>query len=312
MTNASLIPAVSGDSIQISGYGYTANIASIGATLRTLTCDGRDLVVPFDADEVRPFYRGAILAPWPNRVVDGAYTFNGHARQLSLTEPARGHALHGLAAWLDFAVARQTDTEVTLEADIVPQAGYPHRIRVGVTYSVRPDGLHTTVSGTNLGETAAPWGTGPHPYLVAGEGSVDDWELTLPAARVLTVTEERLIPLAVETIEDAQAGALDFRAPRVIGSTFIDHAFTELERDARGQASVIVRSPGGTATRMTWGAECGWVQVHTADQPEPSINRIGLAVEPMTCPPDAYNSGTDLVVLAPGQTHSAGWAIDNL
>jgi len=77
--------------------------------------------VPFDADEVRPWYRGATLAPWPNRVVDGRYTFAGVERRLALTEPDRGHALHGLAGWLDYVPIEESSSHVTLSATIEPQ-----------------------------------------------------------------------------------------------------------------------------------------------------------------------------------------------
>ena len=125
---------------------YEAVIASVGATLRSLTYDGRDLVVPFDADEVRPSHRGATLAPWPNRVVDGRYTFAGVERQLPLTEPARQHALHGLPTWLDFEAIDKGSDHVTLAATIEPQTGYPWRIVVKTTFSLGPDGLTQTVT----------------------------------------------------------------------------------------------------------------------------------------------------------------------
>ena len=70
---------LSGTQVTIDHGDYSATIASIGASLRTLRWQGRDLVIPFDADEVRPAYRGAILAPWPNRVVDGTYRHDGRA-----------------------------------------------------------------------------------------------------------------------------------------------------------------------------------------------------------------------------------------
>lgn len=299
---------LSGTRFDLSHGDYAASVASIGATLRSLTHRGRDLVVPFDEDEVRPFFRGATLAPWPNRVVDGRYDFGGE-RQLALTEPARGHALHGLAAWLDFAAVDEGDDHVTLQATIVPQAGYPFRVEVAVTHELDDDGLHTTVTGTNSGPSAAPWGTASHPYLVAGDGRVDDWTLTIPAEEVLTVTPDRLVPTGIQPVQTEADGAFDFRSGRRIAQTFIDHAFTGLIRDGRGAASITVTAPGGTGVTMTWGPECPWVQVHTADQPDPAINRIGLAVEPMTCPPDAFNSGVDVIVLEPGESASASWTI---
>ncbi|MBE7162508.1 MAG: galactose mutarotase, partial [Williamsia herbipolensis] len=184
---------LSGSQLTIAADGYTAEIASVGASLRALRrhdADGstRDLVVPFDADEVRPVYRGAVLAPWPNRVVDGRYTFGGQEHELALTEPARGHALHGLVAWADFRVEVHEPDRAVLRTTVQPQTGYPHRIDVTVEYRIGADGLRTTVTGRNTGDAPAPWGTAPHPYLVADVAApeaVDAWTLTLPAEEVL-------------------------------------------------------------------------------------------------------------------------------
>ncbi|MFE6997021.1 aldose 1-epimerase family protein [Microbacterium sp. NPDC057659] len=299
----------SGRQYRIAASGYVAEIASVGASLRTLQHDGRDLVVPFDADEVRPAYRGATLAPWPNRIVDGAYAFEGIVHQLPLTEPERGQALHGLVVWSDFAERAVAPDRVILATTIVPQAGYPFAVEVEVEYRVDDQGLMQHVTGRNVGSDAAPWGAGPHPYLVAGQGHVDDWTLRLPASEVLTVTDDRLSPIAVEPV-DAHP-QWDFRAPRPIGDTFIDHAFTALE-GADGLVSVELHAAGG-GVAITWGDGCPWVQVHTADTPAaPATHRGGLAVEPMTCPPDAFNSGTDLIVLQPGAAHTVSWLIHAL
>lgn len=297
----------SGRQLRITGHGYDAEIASVGASLRALTFDGRDLVVPFDADEVRPGYRGATLAPWPNRIVGGRYRFAGVEHQLSLTEPARAQALHGLLAWVEFEDRLVLDDRVALAAVIEPQTGYPFRIEVEVEYRLEADGLHQTVTARNIGADAAPWGTGPHPYLVAGPGRVGDWTLTLPASEVLTVTPDRLSPVAVEPVTEHPEW--DFRDARPIGDVFIDHAFTELTR-TDGIAEVRLVTAAGAGVGIAWDRACPWVQVHTADTPAvPATHRIGLAVEPMTCPPDAFNSGVDLVTLAPGETHAASWRI---
>ena len=296
---------ISGAQYQIAHGSYRATVASVGASLRELTFDGRDLIVPFDADELRPHYRGATLAPWPNRVTDGRYELGGEAFQLPLTEPERGHALHGLASWLDFSLVSSSTNTVTLEATIEPQAGYPWRVLMSVTNTLSDGGLATTVTASNLSETPAPFGTGPHPYLVAGPGRVDDWTFELPAATVLQVTPDRLIPTELLDVETA---GFDWRTPRPVGDTFVDHAFTDLTRNPDGVATVRLLS-GDTGVELTWGPECPWVQIHTADQPEPAQSRLGLAVEPMTCPPDAFNSGTDLILIGAGASTSASWVI---
>jgi aldose 1-epimerase len=293
---------------------YEAVIASVGASLRSLTYDGRDLVVPFEADEVRPASRGVLLAPWPNRVVDGRYSFGGSDFQLPLTEPARNHALHGFGMWLDFDAVDKGPDHVTLEAVIQPQTAYPWRIVVTTTFALGPEGLTQTVVGRNDSADAAPWGTGPHPYLVAGPGRVDDWTLELPAADVLEVTPDRLIPTDLVAVDSADPDRFDFRASRQIGAVELDHAYSGIIRDAAGEATVKVTDATGQGVAMTWGTVCPWVQVHTADKADPAVSRLGLAVEPMTCAPDAFNAGNydydaGLLVLEPGESTAASWRI---
>ena len=293
---------------------YEAVIASVGATLRSLTYAGRDLVVPFDADEVRPAHRGATLAPWPNRVVDGSYSFGGVERQLALTEPARSHALHGLAAWLDFEAVDKGPDHVTLSAVIQPQTAYPWRLVVTTTFSLGPDGLTQSVAAHNEAAEPAPWGTGPHPYLVAGPGRVDDWTLELPAAQVLAVTPDRLIPTELVAVDADEPERFDFRSARRIGGAEIDHAYSGLVRDPDGRATVRVTQASGSGVEMSWDASCPWVQVHTADKPDAAQSRLGLAVEPMTCAPDAFNAANyafdaGLIVIEPGASTEASWRI---
>lgn len=294
-----------------------ARVASVGASLRSFSWRGRDLVVPFEADEMRPAFRGATLAPWPNRVVDGRFVFAGEEYELALTEPKRSHALHGLLGWADYTVVDKGASHVTLTATVEAQVGYPWRVVVETTYALRDGALTQSVRAYNDGESAAPWGTGPHPYLVAGPGRVDDWMLQLPAARVLEVTPDRLSPTDLAEV-DIDADRFDFRTPRVIGATEIDHAFTGLERDAEGFATVTVTDDTGAGVAMTWDASCEWVQIHTADQPTGAVSplhRVGLAVEPMTCAPDAFNADryafdTGLRTIFPGAwSDAASWSI---
>ena len=299
---------VSGRQAVLRHGGYEAAVAGVGASLRVLRHEGRDLVRPFEADELRPVFSGALLAPWPNRVVDGRWTSeDGVEHQLALSEPDRGHALHGLLGWVEWTLAAADGSSATFVAETAPSDGYPYRVAVEATFELADDGLTTTVAATNVGAGRAPWGTGPHPYLVAGEGRVDDWTLRLPADRYLEVTDDRLAPLEVRDVT-AREG-FDFREPRRVGDLFVDHAFTGLVPDAGGATVVELTAPDGRGVRMTSGPELPWVQVHTADRPEPGLDRTGLAVEPMTCPPDALNSGTDLVVLDPGASHVSSWTI---
>jgi aldose 1-epimerase len=308
----------------LSGTQYTlragddeAVIASVGASLRSLRHGDRDLVVPYDADDVRPSYRGATLAPWPNRIVDGRYEFAGAEYQTALTEPERQHALHGLVAWLDFdAVDRGTD-HVTLAATVQAQLGYPWQLRIETRFALSSIGLTQSVTATNESAEPAPFGTASHPYLVAGASPLDEWTLSLPADTVLEVTPDRLSPVTVASVE-TDADRFDYRTPRVLGAVEIDHAYTGLTRDSDGFAAVrLTDAASGTGVEMVWDTACPWVQIHTADKPTgPGTpgHRAGLAVEAMTCAPDAFNAGrydydTGLLVIEPGQSVTAAWRI---
>jgi aldose 1-epimerase len=305
----------SGEQYELSAHGYNAHIAGVGATLRSLRYDGRDLIVPFDADELRPAMRGALMAPWPNRTADGRYAFEGVAHQLVRNEYETGNAAHGLAAWLDFRCTEKVADRISLTATIEPQPGYPWRVRVEVTFYLDADGLVQEVIATNESPDAAPFGVGGHPYLVArtsSTGAADDWMLELPADEVLLVSADRLLPTGIAKVDAHGQGRFDFRARRAIGATTVNHAFTSLRRDADGRARVHVTEPDGHGVEISWDERCPWVQVYTADAPGSVGHRHGLAVEPMTCPPDALNSQRDLLVIRPGGSAGAGWRIRSL
>lgn len=296
-----------GDEYELRHGEYTAVVTQVGAGLRLLRHGDRDLLLGYDRGEVRPRYRGALLAPWPNRVVDGRYYVDGEALQLDLSEPGRGHAIHGLVAWERFDVAEPSPSSATLTHRIVPRTGYPFALDLQVRYALGDGGLTCTVTAHNVGDRSAPYGTAPHPYLLGGAGKVDAWTLHVPAREVLEVTPDRLIPTGREPLDGT---GIDFREPRVLGSTELDHAFTGLEPGEDGRVRVTVLGQDGRGTECRWDpAVLPWVQLHTADLPDPAESRRGLAVEPMTCPPDAFNSGTDLVLLAPDGEHAAEWTI---
>ena len=294
---------------EVAGFGYRAVITETGATLRELTCDGRALVVGFDRNEGMIAYRGALCAPWPNRIADGRYRVDGQVHQLPVNEPSRDCSLHGLVFDRQWSLVSHEPGEVTLAMALDGAPGYPFRLRLQVRYEITESGLSTQVTATNVGEGVAPYGVCPHPYLRAGDSPLSEWSLTLPASDVLDVTPDRLLPIGLRSVAD---GPFDFQEARSVGQTEIDHAFTGIARDADGSATVKLREPSGQGVALTFGAELPWLQIHTADLPAPGRTRLGLAVEPMTCPPDAFNSGTDLVCLAPGSSHRAAWRIHAL
>ncbi|MEU9836163.1 aldose 1-epimerase family protein [Streptosporangium sp. NPDC048047] len=282
-----------------------AEITERSAALRVLRDGERDLVVSWPADGPIPYYSGTLLAPWPNRVGGARYTFEGGEYRLPVNEEDRGNALHGLVAEADWKAVEWLSVEdehgfVRLAHTITPTPGYPFTVALEVRYSLAPGGLTTTLTAENTGDAAAPYGCGPHPWLLAGD-DVERYELHVPAGRVLLV-DDRLLPRA---LEDVSGTPYDFTVPRVVGDTAVDHAFTGLIADGSGQATVRLRGPEG-GVEVRWDASVlPWVQVCTGT----GLGHRGLAVEPMTCPPDAFNSGTDLIVLRPGEKAETSWTI---
>jgi len=288
-----------GEQFSLQRGEFVATVTELGASLRELTWRGRPLVVGFGADELPIGYQGAVLAPWPNRIADGRYEFAGQSRQLDLTEPDRSNALHGLVIWSPWQVAAADQASLRLTHRLWPQPGYPFALDLEVEYRLSDNGLTFELTARNAGDTAAPYGGSFHPYLVAGNGDVDSWTVRSPAASYLTVDPDRLLPREVIPVT-----GLDFRRPTSLRGIEVDHAFTDIAFDDAGSAELSLIDQGGQGVRMSWDRRCPWLQLCIPGPQRPQLHRKALAVEPMTCPPDAFNSGVDLIVLQPGESHS--------
>jgi aldose 1-epimerase len=294
-----------GRQLSIQHGDLAAVVTELGASLRELTWRGRPLVVGFGRDELPIGYQGAVLAPWPNRIADGRYEFAGQPRQLDLTEPDRLNALHGLVIWSPWRVDTLDRASVRLSHRLWPHPGYPFVLDLEVGYRLGDNGLTFTLAATNAGDAAAPYGGSFHPYLVAADGDVDSWTVQSPAASYLTVDPDRLLPRDVVPVRRGRdERAFDFRAPTSLRGVEVDHAFTDIAFTDDDSAELTLFDRGGQGVRMSWDRRCPWLQLCIPGAQRPQLHRKALAVEPMTCPPDAFNSGVDLVVLQPGQSHS--------
>lgn len=254
--------------------------------------------------------RGAVMVPWPNRTEDGRFTFLGERYQLPVDEPETHNAIHGLVAWKAFDAIRSTPNEAVLEGTLAASPGYPWQLRIIVSFHLDEGGLHQTVAVENQSHRPAPVGIGAHPYLVAdtsAQRALDRWTFALNAHHVVLVSPDRLLPRAVAHIREQPS--LDFRTERSLHGVEVNHCYTDLVRSDDGLAQATLRGPDGRGARISWDRRCEWVQVYSSDHPADGISRGALAVEPMTCPPNALNSGTDLLVVHPGSLVDAGWTI---
>ncbi|RAO28571.1 Aldose 1-epimerase [Micromonospora noduli] len=296
----------SGAQWTISAAGHEAVIVEVGGGLRTYRHDGVDLLDGYQTDEVCPGCTGQVLAPWPNRIRDGRYSFDGRTHQLALTEPERHVAIHGLVNWVPWQLLKQSADAVTVGYDLPPQPGYQWPLRLRSRWSVDADGLRAEHEVTNIGGELAPFGFSVHPYLQLPGVAVDDLVLRLPT-RSRVLVDGRLLPVGVTPVAGTE---YDWTSPRRIGAAVLDSCFGDVIRDADGGSSVSLAAPDGSAGVSIWAdAEFGWWQVFTGDALTGERHRRSVAIEPMTCPPDAFRSGKDLLTLKPGTTWRGAWGI---
>jgi aldose 1-epimerase len=308
--DSTLVPedhsSVSGAQWRIEADGHVATVVEVGGGLRGYRIGGVDVLDGYGPDEVCPGGAGQVLAPWPNRTRDGRYTFGGESYQLPLTEPDYHNAIHGLVRWLPWRCVERTPAEVIVECDLWPTPGYLWPLRLRTRWSVGGDGLRAVHEATNLGGTPCPFGLGTHPYLRLPGTEVARTVLRVPAL-IRLLTDGRNLPIGAAKVA---AGEFDYTEPRPIGSTVLDIGFGDPDRDADGRATVALSSVDGEPSIVVWADEAfGWWQVFTGDTLLGGRRRRSVAVEPMTCPPDALRSGRDLVVLEPGQTWRGSWGI---
>ncbi|MCZ2828803.1 aldose 1-epimerase family protein [Modestobacter sp. VKM Ac-2986] len=295
-----------GEQYTLRQAGAEAVVTEVGGGLRSYRAGGRHLVDGFGEQDMAPNARGHVLAPWPNRLRDGRYTWDGEEHETPVSEHETGNAIHGLVRFVAWQVVERTSERVVLEHLLHPQPGYPFTLRLRIAYELSAAGLRVQTTATNEGDRALPYGEGHHPYLAAGAGlHVDDCMLVAPG-RTRLETDERAIPTGAV---DVAGTRYDLRAGEKVGDLLIDHAFTDLERDGDGLAWVRLTAPDGRGVAVWMDSAYGYLQLFTGDVvPEPR-RREGLAVEPMTCPPNALATGEAVLRLEPGESTTAAWGI---
>jgi Galactose mutarotase and related enzymes len=278
----------SGVTIVLAAGDYRAEIVSVGAGIASLTHRGRHLVIPHPPEEMPLAHLGKVLLPWPNRIADGSYEYGGRTFTPAINDRAGNTAIHGLLAWQNWQIVEQTPGRVTLSAFLAPTYGYPFMLSAEVSYWLDETvGLSARIFSRNIGDVTAPYGAGIHPYLTCDRQPVDECELRLPTRNVFDVSRETMLT-------DPR---LDFLMPRPVGGTQIDHTFKAPEGQSAYQVEMTHPQTGLSVRLQT---RAPWLQIYSGEK----LERKRMAVEPMSCPPNAFNSGIDLVHLNPGDGHS--------
>ena len=296
----------SGRQFVISRGDHVATIVEVGGGIREYRVGDRDVLDPYPVDRMCDGGHGAPLIPWPNRLADGQYTFDGTRYQTALTEPDKHNAIHGFLRWRPWHAVEQRDDRLTMATTLFPMQGYPFALDMRIEYRLGDGGLTVATSATNIGDKAAPYGCGQHPYLSPGSELVDGCTLRLEADTRILTDSERQLPIGSESVAGTP---FDFRDGRLVGGLELDHAFTDLHRDADAKAWVHLTGTDGRTVQLWVDDAYPIVEIFTGDTLSPARRRRGLGAEPMSCPPNALQSGDGLIRLEPGQRTTSHWGV---
>ena len=239
---------------------------------------------------INAVYKSSKLAPFPNRINKGKYSFKNQDYELLTNMPP--HAIHGLVFDKDFSITSQsaTDSEATLSLTYQYQretVGYPFSFDLQIDYLLNKNGLTMTTHMTNTGTEALPVGDGWHLYFRC-PSNIDDCLLTLPSETIL-VPDATLIPTGVDK------PYTDFNTSKIFSNTTFDDCFTISQKNKI--AEVVLTDVAHDLSVISW-QETGDNKYNFLQIYSPS-HRKSLAIEPMTCQPDAFNNGEGVIVLQP-------------
>jgi aldose 1-epimerase len=296
----------SGEQIAIAHGDQRAVVTEVGATLRTYVKGGLSVVEGFAGEEVPTHARGQVLYPWPNRIGDGEWTFSGRVARPTIDDVPHATASHGLVRWRPFHVEAVNQNRCVLSLLLHPTPDYPFLSDISVAYHLGSLGLTVTTTVTNRDSVPLPFGVGFHPYLAVTTPTIEGAQLEMPAKSYVAVDDRQLptgeiLPLA--------GNQLDFSKRKSLSGHELDVTYTDLLRDDTGLAVATLEDASGGEIDLSVDRNFPYFQVYTGDQLEKGRRRTSVAIEPMTCPPDALRSGKDVVVLEPGQHWAGSWRL---
>lgn len=295
--------AVTGDQFHLTlpgSDGTRATVTELAAGLRSLEVRGTAIVESYPESSLPPYGSGIVLAPWPNRVEDGRWTHDGTELLLDITEPDKHNAIHGLLRNTAYRMRARSEESVTLGAVVFPQHGYPFHLDTSVSYRLVADGIVVTHEVVNFSDATAPVAVGAHPYLRIGDIPVADLTLELAASTHFEVTDR----LNARDQRDVTGTRFDVREPHRVGDLELDDGFGGVAPGAVHRLT----APDGRRVEQWSDDEFAFVQVFT-NRKFPNADRLAIAVEPMTAPANALNSGLGLRHLGPGETWTVSWGL---
>ncbi len=277
---------------------YLEILSGLGAAINDLKVkNSKDQLVSVVAgyrsdDEIRnghhSKFAGSKLSPFPNRLAAGKFTFEGTEHQLYINEIELNNNLHALLHNRPFDVVSSSadDKSAVLVLKHAYQGvekgfPFPYDIEISVAYTLQETTISTKV--TNTGDTNMPIGDGWHPYFIFEDIS----KVSLKMGQATRVSS---------LVGNEEGNVHGYESGRLIGEGQLDDCF--LVQGDRFEVGLEDAEAGVSITTWQESAtgQYRYLQVYTPP------NRKEIAVEPVSCPPNAFNTGKGLVVLAPGES----------
>jgi aldose 1-epimerase len=284
--------------LEVRAGDAVLDVDTVGGGMRGLRVGDWEVLDGYGPGQPHSGRRGHVLAPWPSRIHRGRYEWAGVGHELPVNDAKTHSAIHGLVDKLEWEVTQEQQDRAELSVRVPRQQGYPFDVTVRVRYEIDEDHLDVYLAADNDGDEAAPFGTGMHPYFRCGTDA-DETELRLPVRSQL-VLDQNVIPTGEESDFDGDLG--------VIGDRVLDAALPVHRAAGEEVATAEIAGPAGRL-ELAIGPSFRWLVVFTGDTlPEPDRRR-SVAVEPLTCPPNAFATGTDVISLKPGAPWTDHWTL---
>jgi len=289
-------------------------VAPYGASVRGLSRrveDGsrRQVITGYTGASGKVGGQGDVLIPFPGRVAQGHYTFQGQTYQMDKNDSEGPNAIHGFlrkTLWdSELLSADEVTFTTALSADAHP--GYPFALGARVTYRLDGGGLTCEFAVGNLGDQPAPVAAGFHPYFTVDSALIDTDMLHVPFESYLEY--QNLLPTG--RVLPVSGTEFDFRSPHPIGGTVLNTCYLAPHRDPDGQLRIRLSDSTSQQSLTVWMEQTfNYVVLYSGDPLPESHRRRALAIEPMTCGSDAFNHPAwGLVTLPPGETLSGAWGV---
>lgn len=281
-------------------------ITQVGGGIRSYSVANNELLDTYSIDEISHNGQGQVLAPWPNRIRGGKYSFGENHYQLGINEVTKNNAIHGLVRWRNWDGIKIDSQTLKMTHLLFPSPGYPFSLHFEITYFLEDSGLKINTKVTNIGSGPAPFGIGAHPYIKLGLGNIDECFLQSPG-KIRLITDSNSIPVSEK---DLDGDEFDFQQEKEVGNVKLDTCFTHLQRNATGLANVYFSDKDKKNKIKLWmDSSYNFLVLFSGDTLPVNRRRKSLAIEPMSCVPNAFQSNEGLITLIPNNTFEGNWGI---